>query len=468
MTRPVPSAAGKPWPEYRAVWRWHFYAGLVCIPFIILLSISGAIYLFKPQIDTRLDRPYDHLTLTGSPATAEAQVKAALAAVPGSTLKAYELPKAPDDAARVIVTRHNDEVRVYIHPETLQVLHTVREEDRFTRVIFYLHGELLSGNPGSTVVELAASWAIVMILTGLYLWWPRQGRGLAGVLYPRLGGGRLFWRDLHAVTGVWVSGLALFMLLSGLPWAKQWGGYLKEIRRLTGTAVAQQDWPSGRPAGPAQQMTAGPDVGTATEHQEHAAHLSGSGDTADTGKNPPDYVAIDRLVAAMAPLNLAPPVLISPPAKNSPNWTAKSDAQNRPLRVNLVLDGATGAILKREDFKDRHWIDQLVAVGVAAHEGQLFGWPNQLLGVLTAAGLILLSVSSVIMWWRRRPQGVLGAPEPLQRPRFAIGLGLIVLLLAVYLPLFGLSLAVVKLIERALLIRIPPVRHWLGLGMAPR
>src|SRR4029077_7012660 len=59
------------------------------------------------------------------------------------------------------------------------------------------------------------------------------------------GGTRLFWRDLHAVTGVWISGLALFLLLTGLPWAKVWGEYFTEVRRLTGTAVAQQDWTVG-------------------------------------------------------------------------------------------------------------------------------------------------------------------------------------------------------------------------------
>jgi hypothetical protein len=30
---------------YNAVWRWHFYAGLFCIPFIIWLSLTGTIYL---------------------------------------------------------------------------------------------------------------------------------------------------------------------------------------------------------------------------------------------------------------------------------------------------------------------------------------------------------------------------------------------------------------------------------------
>lgn len=39
-------------PFYNLAWRWHFYAGLFVIPLMILLSITGIIYLFKPQLDT--------------------------------------------------------------------------------------------------------------------------------------------------------------------------------------------------------------------------------------------------------------------------------------------------------------------------------------------------------------------------------------------------------------------------------
>ena len=56
-----PSAA------YRTVWRWHFYAGLFCLPFIIVLSLTGAIYLFKPQIDAWLDRLYEIFRFPGEP-----------------------------------------------------------------------------------------------------------------------------------------------------------------------------------------------------------------------------------------------------------------------------------------------------------------------------------------------------------------------------------------------------------------
>src|SRR6185295_16597089 len=186
---------------YRALWRWHFHAGLFCIPFVVVLGLSGSIYLFKPQIDAFADRDVDSLAVRGTRATAEAQIAAAIASLPGSKLFVYEIPREPDDAVRVHLYSPDGTGRiVYVHPETLAILKTVPHASRLTEVVKTIHGELLAGRTGSIVVELAASWAVIMLVTGLYLWWPRETRGLAGVLYPRLrAGSRVFWRDLHAV-----------------------------------------------------------------------------------------------------------------------------------------------------------------------------------------------------------------------------------------------------------------------------
>jgi len=451
VNEPKSSLAVKSWPDYRAFWRWHFYAGLFCIPFVLVLASSGSIYLFKTEIESLIDRPYDHLTLTGPPARAADHARSALTALPGSSLQGYELPQAETDSVRVIVRHDGEAKRVYVHPTTLQVLHIVSEEDRFMRQLFKLHGELWIGNRGSTLVELAASWTIIMIVTGLVLWWPRGANRLAGVLYPRLGrGSRLLWRDLHGVTGMWISGFALFLLLSGLPWAKFWGDHLKTVRHLTGTAVARQDWTNG--ATPRKSPASG----------EHAGH--GSMDHSRHARRPAvDLKALDRVVAAVRPLHLPPPVVIAPPGAKSAKWTAKSLTPNRPKRVDLVVDGTTGAILDRNDFRDRHVIDRVVGTGIAIHEGRFFGLPNQLLGVTTAAGLILLCVSSVILWWRRRESGVLGAPRILVPRRVSFGLIAVVVLFGLYLPLFGLSLVAVLLLESLVLRRIPVVRDWLGL-----
>ena len=139
--RTVPSS-------YNLAWRWHFYAGLLVLPFVILLSVTGAIYLFKPQGESLIDRPYDSLEISGAPLAPSALVDKAESAVPGSVLHRFILPEEADDAQRIVVGVGADETRVYLHPQTGEVLKTVGEQDRFMRVIFRLHGELTMGRWG--------------------------------------------------------------------------------------------------------------------------------------------------------------------------------------------------------------------------------------------------------------------------------------------------------------------------------
>ena len=400
--------------HYRTVWRWHFYASLFCMPFVIVLSITGAVYLFKPQLDRLRDRAYDGVVSAGKLTLPSEQIQAVLHEFPDYVPVAYELRTAQSDAVRIIMQQGSDRRRVFVDPVSLKVLGSRPEEGGPVRLVRTIHGQLGMGERGSNLVELASSWTIIMILTGLFLCWPRSSSRWAGVIYPRLWKGRkLFWRDLHSVTGVWISLLVLFLLVTGLPWAKFWGNYLKTVRSLTGTAVAKTDWTIG---------------GVATEaaskgSHDHAGH---GGEKKSDGKGgrrrnanaimPKDLTDFDRLYALAEPMKLAYPATISPPTKSSPEgqeaaWTIKSDAQNRPLRVELEVLPKTGEVVSRDDFASKHWVDRMVAIGIAAHEGQLFGVANQVLGVITAAGLVLLSLSGTIMWWRRREPGTLGAPH---------------------------------------------------------
>lgn len=445
-------AGRRRWIDYRAIWRWHFYAGVVCIPFMIVLALTGSIYLFKPQVEAFIDRPYDRLALQGPPAPLEAQAAAAVAAVPGGRLKTIELRADPTDAARIIVRdAAGAETRVYVRPDDLAVLKTVREDERFMEVAKTIHGELLMGERGSILVELAACWGILMVVTGLYLWWPRGHSGLAGVVFPRLGrGSRLMWRDLHAVTGFWISGLVLFLLVTGLPWATVWGDAFKEVRRLTGTAAVRQDWTNSRADEHAEHRAAA----QAEDHMARHGHLDAAG----------PRLSYDRIAASVRAMDLPPPVLVTPPSARTPNWVVSSETQDRPLRVELELDPATGAVARRESFADRHIIDRVVGVAIAAHEGQLFGPLNQALGVLAALGLVTLSATAAMVWWRRRPEGVLGAPERLGDGRVSAGWIVLVVVLGVLLPVLGASLIAIGLLETLLLRRLPGVRTWLGLA----
>ncbi|WP_261314916.1 PepSY domain-containing protein, partial [Burkholderia contaminans] len=47
---------------YRTLWRWHFYAGLFVMPFLVVLAITGTLYCFQPQIEPLL---YPHRLVVG-------------------------------------------------------------------------------------------------------------------------------------------------------------------------------------------------------------------------------------------------------------------------------------------------------------------------------------------------------------------------------------------------------------------
>ena len=471
MNEPTPKAS-----LYRMIWRWHFYASLFVVPMVLILSLTGAAYLFKPQVERWEERAWRKLPTEGA-VSPDDQVKAALAAYPGARLDSYRLPQSDSDAVLIHIALaasgdgRPDMRDVYVSPQG-KVVGTLNPERRIMQVVRDVHGQLLLGKRGSWIVELAASWAIVMILTGLYLWWPR-GRGLAGVVWPRLSGGKkVVWRDFHAVTGFWVSGLAMVLLLTGLPWADVWGSAFKAVRAEMGWVKGQQDWTiGGQPVG-----------GTDHAEHDHAAmaasnaampamsHVMPDGSVMTMAMTP---VSLSHIVAQAKSQRLPFPVIVTPPGGTqrfgrsaTTNWTVQSETQNRPLRVTLTYDPMTGRQTSRDAFPDKHIIDQIIGYGVAWHEGQLFGWVNQLIGVATALMLMTLSVTGFVMWRRRKPEGQLGAPTaPIALPRLRGVAGLVVGLAAV-LPLLAASLLAMWLIERLILRQFPRLARWLGLNVA--
>ena len=402
---------------WKGLWRWHFHAGLLCIPFVLVLALTGSIFLFKPQIDAFADRGVDSLAITGQRATGEQHVAAAIASLPGSKLFVYEVPLESDDAVRVHLYGTDGAGRVvYVHPESLEILKSVPHTSRFTEIVRMIHGELLAGRTGSLFVELAASWAIIMLGTGLFLWWPRETNGIAGVLYPRLGrGSRVFWRDLHAVTGIWISALAMFLLITALPWTTVVGNSIGKIRGWV--AAAPQDWSSN----------------SADEHAEHRRQVA-----AASVATP---LKIDDIIARVAPYRLEPPVRLYLPNEKQPRWRVRAETQNRPRVRELELDPFTGELAHETPFSEKTALDKAIHIGIAAHEGQLFGIANQLLGLFTALGLVTLCISAIVMWWRRRPDGSLGVPAPkIAQFRVTPALWVGIVAVALLLPVLGASL----------------------------
>ena len=406
---------------YNLFWRWHFYAGLIVTPIVLILAFTGGLYLFQPQIEAW--KYGDRLYLSGAYEGAvdhDAIIQKAKQQYRAKQLHGYQPPTAPDQSAQVVLTDADGEKRtVFLHPGTHVVLGTVDEKWRLMNVARDIHRGLLLGTTGRIITELAACWLIVMIVTGIYLWWPRGDKN-RGKAIPRLQAkGRLLWRELHAIPGAWVSLWALALLFTGLPWAIVWGGILSNAAHKAGEGFPKAVF-EARPVS-----------------------------TSDA-KLP--EISMNQLMRIAAKNNITYGFRIDYPwwEKGAYALLPTRQVHNAEHMQYLFFDRRTGEVLAQYGWKDLGKVGRLTSLGVAFHEGRLFGDLNQILNFIAVLGVISLCITGPVMWWKRKPAKGIGAPRVMAKPKLSGPLVALIVLLGVLLPLFGISALLIFLGDKLL------------------
>ncbi len=152
----MPPAPSRTSSLYRRVWRWHFYAGLICLPFLALMAITGALYLYHEPIESLLYQRLRQADATPAPALdAESLVSSATEALPGEAVR-YIAPSQPGDAAEVGVATAEGTVAVYLDPADGRVLGQLADNRRFMEVVKNLHSLALVGRWANVWVEVVA------------------------------------------------------------------------------------------------------------------------------------------------------------------------------------------------------------------------------------------------------------------------------------------------------------------------
>ncbi|MBA4286020.1 MAG: hypothetical protein C0434_10875 [Xanthomonadaceae bacterium] len=442
---------------YGAVWRWHFYAGLFVVPFLLMLAVTGALYTFDDEIEAWWYRDLLRTPACAAPLPAAEQEAAVLAAHPGASVRRYTVAASAAQAAIwTVQPPQGGALNLFVEPCSAAVRGAVETRWQLMNVVSALHGELLLGTVGDWLVELAASWAIVLLVTGLYLWWPDQGARLLGSFIPRLNAkGRVFWRDLHAVPAMWNALAVAFLLLSGLPWAGFWGGQLARLGTVSHLTA------------PTPNFVAAPTLDNAVPADPHAAHRAEAAASDDTRipwairHDPAPAGGAGRIgvaeVEAIARERgvLAPGLRLIYPSAPGSVWHLSYIPGGATTQRTLYLDPADGRVLDDIGYGRYSPLGKAVEWGVEIHLGRQFGLLNQLLCVLVCGLTVLTVVTGTVMWWKRRPAGGLGAPSLPKAYRTRAGVVVIAAALGLLFPLMGLSLVVMLLLD-GLLRRWPP------------
>lgn len=465
-TAASPSVAARDPAFHRLIFRLHFYAGLIIAPFLIILAVTGSIYLFNTEIEDAVHPDWRFTSAQGEHLKPEQMIAGAIAANPGSTPTRIDLPTEPNRTAVVFLTPQDGApFRVYVDPVTAEAKGAFIYEDTLIGWSDRMHGALMMGDFGDGIVELASCWAILLIGTGLYLWWPRGASGLGGILYPRLDlRGRALWRDLHGVVGMWTSVFLLFLLMTGLPWSTQWGTNLNNVMGAAGLGypAAYRTHIGGHGATPSAEtqkvlQEANPGVPWTLEQapapHSHAGHDMGSGQPID--------VAAASAVFAEAGLTTAYRLVY--PRNEHDVFTAYTYPDRPEGQRTIHVDQYTGQIVNDVSFGDYGAGAKTVELGVAIHMGNYFGLANQLLMLVASLGGAFLALTGPVMWLKRRRTG-LGAPPPFKGKRAGWAFYAALLGFGIIFPLLGVSLALVLAFERFVLSRLKPTREWLGLA----
>jgi uncharacterized iron-regulated membrane protein len=467
----------------RTLWRWHFYAGLFVMPLLLVLAITGTLYCFQPQIEPLLYRDRMVVADTGAPRlSSDVLLAKAVAHEPRDAVPATaQIDRERTRSAEFVFRLPSGESEsVYVNPYDGAVLGTLSVEHRLMKQIRNLHRGLMLGKTGELVMELAGCWTLVMIGTGIALWWPGRARqggrtdsGGGGRWWPRLSlRGRAWWRDLHAVGGVWLALGALFFILSGLPWSGSWGREFKALATSASLGYPKGAWGEAHVHSAAPSAKASP--GAAHDmrdmndmNDQHAMHDGMKMDDLPLPQTPwavgatavPDSapsasasaarrVPLDAVIALADGLGVEDDYDIALPRTATGVYTVSSFPPDPRDERTLHVDQYSGRVLADISYQDYGRVAQWISYGTSLHMGRYFGFANQIVSSAISLGLAALALSGFVMWMKRRPARALGAPaRPPRRPPMGAWRGGLTLLGVVF-PLMGATMLAVWCLDR--------------------
>ncbi|MCV7192247.1 PepSY-associated TM helix domain-containing protein [Mycolicibacterium brumae] len=473
----------------RRIWRLHFWVGVFAAPALVVLAFSGLVILYSEPIEAALNRSLLLVSEGPGAIPLDDQVATARQHVgPGFALDGVAPPAGPGRSTRVdflapdapeYPAAESELTQVFVDPYTGAYLG--QRESLSGLVGFANQVHRMFGNDGPQVplpsfghlinpeaypdatigvgvanlwLELTAMWILVLLCTGVYLWWPRAIESVKPLLRVRWGrGGRIRWRDLHASLGIVLSVMLICQILSGLTWTRYWGENWRAFSSTVAPSLSV-DAPS-TPATMGDYDRLGRRIAwAATDDPVYASAPAGPVAAKLS------LADIDRIAKGE---NMVPGYLIIPPADSTVDgdtvYGSYAVVNPWPQRLSeqrtLFLDQFSGKTIANATAAQDGALARLTSFGIDMHMGYQLGVLTRITATLAALGVLAMVATGFLMWWKRRPSGSAGLPGPLNPKiraatpkRVVIGVGAAAVVLGVLFPAFGASVLLVFAVDR--------------------
>ncbi|WP_339918539.1 PepSY-associated TM helix domain-containing protein [uncultured Flavobacterium sp.] len=205
----------------------HLWLGLSSGIIVFIIAITGCLYAFQEEIQN-LTEDYRFVTEQQSPFLPPSKLLAiAQKQLPGKTLHALKYNRKTD-AVEAIFFHYEPSYyyTTYLNPYSGKVIKTINNEEGFFHFILDGHFYLwLPDAIGQVVVASATLLFILLIISGLILWYPKNKNAAKQRFSLKWKKGMKWKRknyDLHNVTGFYVLIIAFIFAVTGLVWGFQW------------------------------------------------------------------------------------------------------------------------------------------------------------------------------------------------------------------------------------------------------
>ncbi|QXU42868.1 PepSY domain-containing protein [Pedobacter sp. D749] len=216
----------------------HLWIGLLSGFVVMILGLTGCILVFVDEIKPLVYADRMHVSsASGEPLSMNVMVqKAQEIWGKDKPVSALEIDNDPIQTWHFRAYRENDtnagnwywhEKKFYeslfMNPYTGELVFHEQSEFEFFRVILYLHWSLLLKTElGQPVVGVITLLYVISLLTGLYLWWPKNKKARRvrfWFKWKKNTGLKRRNYDLHNILGFYVMSLGLVIALTGMMWA---------------------------------------------------------------------------------------------------------------------------------------------------------------------------------------------------------------------------------------------------------
>lgn len=311
--------------------------------------------------------------------TADALVENLQKQAPGSTIQSIKWYAGADRSAEVKLTmpaksaagegaKKEERKTAFANPYTGQIIEWYNYSDTFFYTMMALHRWLLANDTGKMIVGICTLLFLIILITGLILWWPKTRTLLRQRLSVKWGAGfKRLNHDFHIVFGFYSLILLFIFAFTGLAWSFEW--FNKGIYTVTNSSMERPKPPKSDNTLLQPRMAAELALQAGLQQLTDAEYF-----TLTLPKDSTDVFTLSAL-SAQAP---------------------HSSATNQ-----VFIDQYKGTVLSTNFYKDRNLGQRVRATFKPVHTGAILGWPGKIVSLIVCLFGVSFPITGTIMWWNR-------------------------------------------------------------------